>query len=116
MIWGSLHVCSTRTPSIQCGDGHGNAVDSLPCDPQSLLLYNLYTVNSHGLRTGLIRPVRRLRRIAMAREGRMQAPFSQAVKIRDTIVDDSSNARELMREQLPGACRAALNVLNDASK
>ncbi|WP_236674141.1 hypothetical protein [Paraburkholderia hospita] len=52
----------------------------------------------------------------MAREGRMQAPFSQAVKIRDTIVDDSSNARELMREQLPGACRAALNVLNDASK
>ena len=52
----------------------------------------------------------------MAREGRMQAPFSQAVKIRHAIVARSSNARELMREQLAGACRAALDVLNDASK
>ena len=65
---------------------------------------------------GLIGPVRRLRRIAMARGGRMQASFSQAVKIRDAIVNRSSNVQDLMREQLAGACRAALDVLNDASE
>jgi hypothetical protein len=30
----------------------------------------------------------------MACEGRMQAPFSQAVKIRDAIMDRSSNAQQ----------------------
>lgn len=64
---------------------------------------------------GLIGPVRRLRRIAMTRGGRMQASFSQAVKIRDAIVNRSSNVQDLMREQLAGACRAALDVLNDTS-
>ncbi|WP_244196867.1 DinB family protein [Paraburkholderia hospita] len=52
----------------------------------------------------------------MAREGRMQEPFSQAVKIRDAIMDRSSNAQELMCEQLPGARHAALDALSDASK
>lgn len=64
---------------------------------------------------GLIGPVRRLRRIAMTRGGRMQASFSQAVKIRDAIVNRSSDVQDLMREQLAGACRAALDVLNDTS-
>ncbi|MFM0198603.1 GntR family transcriptional regulator [Paraburkholderia fungorum] len=65
---------------------------------------------------GLIGPVRRVRRIAMARGGRMQASFSQSVKIRDAIVNHSPNVQDLMREQLAGACRAALDVLNDASE
>jgi DNA-binding GntR family transcriptional regulator len=63
---------------------------------------------------GLIGPVRRLRRIAMARGGRMQASFSQTVRIRDAIVNQLPNVQDLMREQLDGACRAALDVLNDA--
>jgi DNA-binding GntR family transcriptional regulator len=65
---------------------------------------------------GLIGPVRRLRRIAMARGGRMLASFRQAVKIRDAIVNRSPNVQDLMRKQLAGACRAALDVLNDASE
>ena len=63
---------------------------------------------------GLIGPVRRLRRIAMARGGRMQASYSQTVRIRDAIVNQLPNVQDLMREQLDGACRAALDVLNDA--
>jgi hypothetical protein len=42
--------------------------------------------------------------------------FSQAVKIRDAIVNRSSNTQDPMREQLAGACRAALDVLYDASE
>jgi DNA-binding GntR family transcriptional regulator len=59
----------------------------------------------------LIGPVRRLRRIAMARGGRMRASFEQAVCIRDAIVQQADNVQELMREQLRGACAAALDVL-----
>jgi DNA-binding GntR family transcriptional regulator len=61
----------------------------------------------------LIGPVRRLRRIAMARGGRMQASFKQAVKIRDAIAKRSPDVQRLMREQLAGACHAALEVLDD---
>jgi DNA-binding GntR family transcriptional regulator len=95
-------------------------------DPASYVdaLDRFYTIvmtiaDNHTLQeshAGLIGPVRRLRRIAMARGGRMQASFSQAVKIRDAIVNRSSNVQDLMREQLAGACRAALHVLNDASE
>lgn len=61
---------------------------------------------------GLIGPVRRLRRIAMARGGRMRISFDQSVRIRDAIVQQSGDdAQKLMREQLRGACRAALDVL-----
>lgn len=59
----------------------------------------------------LIGPVRRLRRIAMARGGRMRASFEQAVRIRDAIVQKAGNVQELMRDQLRGACAAALDVL-----
>ncbi|MFM0061405.1 GntR family transcriptional regulator [Paraburkholderia phytofirmans] len=65
---------------------------------------------------GLIGPVRRVRRIAMARGGRMQASFGQSVKIRDAIVNRASNVQDLMREQLAGACRAALDVLNETDE
>jgi DNA-binding GntR family transcriptional regulator len=64
----------------------------------------------------LIGPVRRLRRIAMARGGRMRASFEQAVRIRDAIVNGTGDVQDLMREQLRGACAAALDVLNNASK
>jgi DNA-binding GntR family transcriptional regulator len=59
----------------------------------------------------LIGPVRRLRRIAMARGGRMRASFDQSVRIRDAIVARDPNVQELMREQLLGACAAALEIL-----
>ncbi|WP_420993175.1 GntR family transcriptional regulator [Cupriavidus sp. 30B13] len=61
----------------------------------------------------LIGPVRRLRRIAMARGGRMRASFEQAVRIRDAIVRRADNVQALMREQLRGACAAALDVLKE---
>lgn len=63
---------------------------------------------------GLIGPVRRLRRIAMARGGRMRASYEQAVRIRDAIVNRDPAVQILMREQLHGACKAALDVLNQA--
>jgi DNA-binding GntR family transcriptional regulator len=60
---------------------------------------------------GLIGPVRRLRRIAMARGGRMRSSFDQAVKIKDAIVAGDLAVEGLMREQLEAACRAAKEVL-----
>jgi DNA-binding GntR family transcriptional regulator len=60
---------------------------------------------------GLIGPVRRLRRIAMARGGRMRSSFEQAVKIKDAIVAGDVGVEGLMREQLQAACRAAKEVL-----
>lgn len=59
----------------------------------------------------LIGPVRRLRRIAMTRGGRMRASFDQAVRIRNAIVQQAGDAQDLMRAQLRGACDAALDVL-----
>ncbi|WEY42151.1 MULTISPECIES: GntR family transcriptional regulator [Paraburkholderia] len=64
----------------------------------------------------LIGPVRRLRRIAMARGGRMRASFEQAVRIRDAIVNRTKDVQQLMREQLQGACAAAVDVLKNAGK
>jgi DNA-binding GntR family transcriptional regulator len=60
----------------------------------------------------LIGPVRRVRRIAMARGGRMRASCEQSVRIRDAIVSHDPCVQELMRVQLQGACKAALDVLN----
>ncbi|MDB5784969.1 GntR family transcriptional regulator [Caballeronia mineralivorans] len=61
----------------------------------------------------LMGPVRRLRRIAMARGGRMRASFEQAVKIKDAISTGDTRVQDLMREQLRGACEAATAVLNE---
>jgi DNA-binding GntR family transcriptional regulator len=60
----------------------------------------------------LIGPVRRVRRIAMARGGRMRSSFEQSVRIRDAIVNHDPRVQDLMRAQLQGACNAALDVLN----
>jgi DNA-binding GntR family transcriptional regulator len=60
----------------------------------------------------LIGPVRRVRRIAMARGGRMRASYEQSVRIRDAIVNHDPGVQDLMRAQLQGACNAALDVLN----
>lgn len=59
----------------------------------------------------LIGPVRRLRRIAMTRGGRMRASFEQAVRIKDAIVTGDPAGQDLMRAQLTGACEAATDVL-----
>jgi DNA-binding GntR family transcriptional regulator len=61
----------------------------------------------------LMGPVRRLRRIAMARGGRMRASFEQAVKIKDAISTGDKRVQSLMREQLRGACEAATAVLKE---
>jgi DNA-binding GntR family transcriptional regulator len=63
----------------------------------------------------LIGPVRRLRRIAMSRGGRMRASFEQAARIRDAIVARAPSVQDLMREQLRGACAAALDVLRNGA-
>ncbi|HEX7814742.1 GntR family transcriptional regulator [Dyella sp.] len=65
----------------------------------------------HATHTTLLGPVRRLRRIAMSRPGRMDASYRQSVKIRDAIVDGDEAGPQLMREQLSNACQAALAVL-----
>jgi DNA-binding GntR family transcriptional regulator len=64
----------------------------------------------------LIGPVRRLRRIAMARGGRMRSSCEQAVRIKDAIVAGDPEVETLMREQLRGACEAATEVLNQSEQ
>jgi len=67
----------------------------------------------HATHASLMGPVRRLRRIAMARGGRMRASFEQAVKIKDAIATGDKRVQDLMREQLRGACEAATAVLKE---
>jgi DNA-binding GntR family transcriptional regulator len=59
----------------------------------------------------LLGPVRRLRRIAMAQPGRMNASYEQSVRIRDAIASGDPRGPALMREQLAAAARAATAVL-----
>jgi DNA-binding GntR family transcriptional regulator len=65
----------------------------------------------HRTHDSLLGPVRRLRRIAMSREGRMAASFEQTVKIRNALVRGDLACVDLMREQLANACKAAKDVL-----
>ncbi len=64
---------------------------------------------------GLLGPVRRLRRIAMARGGRMRASLDQTLKIKAAMLVGDPRAADLMREQLAAACQAAKDVLNTLS-
>ena len=66
----------------------------------------------HATHTTLLGPVRRLRRIAMAQPGRMNASYQQSLKIRNAIVEADPTGPALMREQLANACRAAKDVLH----
>jgi hypothetical protein len=51
----------------------------------------------------------------MARGGRMRTSFDMAKKIRDAIVSRSPDVQDLMREQLQGACAAAIDVLSNST-
>jgi DNA-binding GntR family transcriptional regulator len=62
----------------------------------------------------LLGPVRRLRRIAMARGGRMRASFEQTLKIKAAIFADDAEVAVLMRQQLANACQAAKDVLSSS--
>jgi len=42
--------------------------------------------------------------------------IAEAVRIRDGIVNRTGDVQDLMREQLQGACTAALDVLKNAGK
>jgi DNA-binding GntR family transcriptional regulator len=66
----------------------------------------------HRTHDGLLGPVRRLRRIAMQREGRMRASYEQTERIRDALVRGDMACVVLMREQLSNACQAAKDALN----
>ena len=65
----------------------------------------------HKTHDSLLGPVRRLRRIAMSREGRMKASFEQTAKIKDALLRGDLECVELMREQLANACQAAKDAL-----
>ena len=54
----------------------------------------------------LMGPVRRLRRIAMARGGRMRASFEQTVKIKDAISTGDKCVQDLMREAIARRVRS----------
>jgi hypothetical protein len=56
--------------------------------------------------------VRRLRRIAMSREGRMRASYEQTARIRDALVRGDLACVALMHEQLANACQAAKDALH----
>ncbi|MGA2552546.1 MAG: GntR family transcriptional regulator [Burkholderiaceae bacterium] len=65
----------------------------------------------HNTHNSLLSPVRRLRRIAMSHEGRMEASFEQTVLIKDAIAAGDPACVALMREQLVKACSAVKNAL-----
>jgi DNA-binding GntR family transcriptional regulator len=65
----------------------------------------------HATHHSLLGPVRRLRRIAMTKPGRMKASYKQSVRIRDAIAKGDPNGPMLMREQLANASKAAMAVL-----
>jgi DNA-binding GntR family transcriptional regulator len=60
---------------------------------------------------GLIGPVRRLRRIAMSRGGRMRASYQQTVTIKQAIFRGDNTVDVLMKAQLDAACEAAKEAL-----
>jgi DNA-binding GntR family transcriptional regulator len=74
-----------------------------------MLADNPTLYSTHGT---LLGPVRRLRRIAMARSGRMRASFCQSEKIMRAICERDPQVGALMREQLGAACTAAKDVLS----
>jgi DNA-binding GntR family transcriptional regulator len=63
----------------------------------------------------LLGPVRRLRRIAMARPGRMAEAYAQTLVIRDAVVAGDPRCADHMRVQLEKACEAAKQVLRAAA-
>jgi DNA-binding GntR family transcriptional regulator len=65
----------------------------------------------HRTHDGLLGPVRRLRRIAMSRQGRMSASYRQTVRIKDAINRGDLACVALMHEQLAKACEAAKDAL-----
>jgi DNA-binding GntR family transcriptional regulator len=65
----------------------------------------------HATHHSLLGPVRRLRRIAMTKPGRMKASYKQSVRIRNAIAEGDPNGPLLMREQLANARKAAMAVL-----
>jgi DNA-binding GntR family transcriptional regulator len=93
-------------------------------DPASYVdgLYRFYAIvmtladnrTLQATHASLIGPVRRLRRIAMSRGGRMRVSCELAVKIKNAIVSGDPIVQDLMREQLRGACEAATDVLKES--
>jgi DNA-binding GntR family transcriptional regulator len=65
----------------------------------------------HRTHDNLLGPMRRLRRIAMSRAGRMNASYRQTVKIKDAIKRGDPACVALMHEQLARACEAAKDAL-----
>jgi len=68
----------------------------------------------HRTHDGLLGPVRRLRRIAMSKPGRMRASYDQTVRIRDAMARGDLVCVSLMREQLYNACIAAKDALKSS--
>jgi DNA-binding GntR family transcriptional regulator len=68
-----------------------------------------------ALHRSLLGPVRRLRRIAMTRAGRMQRSFDQAEKIAQAIAARDTAAGELMREQIRSARAVVKDVAHQAA-
>ena len=67
------------------------------------------------LHESLLGPVRRLRRISMSREGRMERSFAQIEKIAAAIADRDPRAAELMREQIIRARETVKEVARAAA-
>jgi DNA-binding GntR family transcriptional regulator len=67
----------------------------------------------HRTHDSLLGPVRRLRRIAMSKKGRMRESFAQTVKIKDAMIQGDPSCVELMHEQLANACAAAKAALRE---
>jgi DNA-binding GntR family transcriptional regulator len=65
----------------------------------------------HRTHDNLLGPMRRLRRIAMSRAGRMAASYRQTVRIKDAIKRGDPACVALMHEQLAKACAAAKDAL-----
>ncbi len=91
-------------------DGYVEALDRFYAEIMSLT-GNATLRKTHET---LLGPVRRLRRIAMARERRMEESYHQTVVIKDAIISGDPRCADHMRLQLEKACEAARQVLLSA--
>jgi DNA-binding GntR family transcriptional regulator len=107
-------VIETMQESVTAGDplGYVDALDRF----YSIVMTLADNRTLQATHASLIGPVRRLRRIAMARGGRMRASFDQTVRIKEAIVSGDPAVQDLMREQLGGACAAATDVLKQSEE
>lgn len=104
----------TMRAAIARGDGGGyvEALDAF----YALVVRLSGNETLERLHHSLLGPVRRLRRIAMTHEGRVERSFAQAERIAHAIVAHDPAAADLMREQIVTARDVVLETVREIAR